>query len=183
MNLNELFLTHKGTRSYDDLARQCGGALTSQRLQQIATTTPAEFPKPKNIQAISRALGVTEVVVVLAAAESLGLDVARQLPKLVQVLPAAASDLSDEEAAAIAHVIRAFKREDVMGNAEHPAATKAAEPELPEQAGPQLRAVAHGGGVDEALAAEADRLAHEARAEQMRNIKEMERKKRGKGKE
>lgn len=121
MNLNELFLTHKGTRSYDDLERACGRELTSQRLQQIATTPPKEFPKAKNIKAIARALGISEAVVVLAAAESLGLDVSRELPRLVQVLPSTASDLSDEEVAALAHVIRAFKREDVMGNAEHPA--------------------------------------------------------------
>lgn len=122
MNLNELFLAHKGTRSYDDLERACGKALTSQRLQQIATTTPKEFPKPSNIRAIARALGVREAVVLMAAAESLGLDVSRELPKLVQVLPAAASNLSDEEVAAIAHVIRAFKTERSEGHAGSPAA-------------------------------------------------------------
>lgn len=123
MNLNELILTHKGSRSYDDLERACGKVLTSQRLQQIATTVPKEFPKAGNIRAIAQALGVSELVVVMAAAESLGLDVSRELPRLLQVLPAAVSDLSDEEVAAIAHVIRAFKREEVMGNAEHPAPT------------------------------------------------------------
>lgn len=123
MNLSELIRHHKGDRSFDDLAKAGGGVVTSQRLQQMATTRPAEFPKPKGIRAIAKALGVREWVVVMAASESLGLDVARQVPRLAEVLPAAATELDDEQIAAITHVIRAFKREDVMGNAEHPAPT------------------------------------------------------------
>jgi hypothetical protein len=147
VNLNELILTHKGTRSYDDLERACGKALTSQRLQQIATTTPKEFPKAGNIRAIAQALGVKEAVVVLAAAESLGLDVARELPRIVQVLPAAASDLSDDEVAAIVHVIRAFKQKELMGNAEHPAAkTKPGSGPGDEEGKKVLDAIRRGGG-------------------------------------
>lgn len=111
MNLNELVLNHKGARSYDDLERECGGVLSSQRLQQIATAPPKQFPKAETIRVLAKLLGVKESVVVLAVAESLGLDVRLELPKLLQVLPTAASDLSDDEAAAIAHVIRAFKSE------------------------------------------------------------------------
>lgn len=109
MNLNELFRYHKGARSYDELERACSRALTSQRLQQIATTVPKAFPHAANISAIAKALGVREVVVVLAAAESLGLDVGREVPRLVQLLPAEAIELRDDEIAALAQVIRAFK--------------------------------------------------------------------------
>lgn len=109
MDLQELFLHHKGTRSYDDLERACNKALTSQRLQQIATTKPKGFPKAQNIQAIAQALGVREVVVLLATAESLGIDTGREMPRLVQLLPSTASDLSDAEVAAVSHLIRVFK--------------------------------------------------------------------------
>ena len=40
MNLSELIAIHKSGRSYEELARDCGGVLSSQRLQQIATTAP-----------------------------------------------------------------------------------------------------------------------------------------------
>lgn len=108
MNLKELIAIHKSGRSYEELARDCGDVLTSQRLQQIATTAPKAFPSADTIRGLARGLRVSESVVVLAVAESLGLDVARAVPRLVELLPASASSISDRQAAAIAEVIRAF---------------------------------------------------------------------------
>lgn len=82
--------------------------MTSQRLQQIATTTPKAFPSPDTIRGLARGLRVSESVVVLAVAESLGLDVSRAVPRLVELLPATAMSISDRQAAAIAEVIRSF---------------------------------------------------------------------------
>lgn len=108
MNLNELIAVHKSGRSYEELARDCGGGITSQRLQQIATTTPKAFPSADTIRGLARGLRVSESVVVLAVAESLGLDVARAVPRLVELLPASALSITDRQAAAIAEVIRSF---------------------------------------------------------------------------
>lgn len=111
VNLNELIATHKSGRSYEELAKACGGVLTSQRLQQIATTTPKAFPNAATIRGLARGLRVPESVVVLSIAESLGLDVARAVPRLVELLPASANEISERQAAAIAEVIRAFTEE------------------------------------------------------------------------
>lgn len=115
MNLNELIAVHKSGRSYEELARNCGGGITSQRLQQIATTVPKAFPSADTIRGLARGLRVSESVVVLAVAESLGLDVARAVPRLVELLPASATALSDRQAAAIAEVIRSFTDEKAGG--------------------------------------------------------------------
>ena len=44
----------------------------------------------------------------LAVAESLGLDVSRAIPRLVELLPAAATTITDRQASAVAEIIRAF---------------------------------------------------------------------------
>lgn len=117
MNLTELIAIHKSGRSYEQLAKDCGGVLTSQRLQQIATTPLKSFPAPATVRGLAIGLRISESVVVLAIAESLGLDVGRALPRLVELLPASASLLSDRQAAAIAEVIRAFAERE--GGGEH----------------------------------------------------------------
>lgn len=108
MNLTELIAAHKSGRSYEELARDCGGVLTSQRLQQIATTVPKAFPSADTIRGLARGLRISESVVVLAVAESLGLDVSRAIPRLVELLPASALTITDRQAAALAEVIRSF---------------------------------------------------------------------------
>lgn len=114
MNLAELISSQKGDRSYDQLERDCGGRPSSKRLQQIVTGQLKAFPDPDSIRSLARGLRVSEAAVVLAAAESLGLDVRRALPALVEILPAEASDLSEREALAVAELIRAFKRVQVV---------------------------------------------------------------------
>lgn len=108
MNLNELIAAHKSGRSYEELARDCGGVMTSQRLQQIATTAPKAFPSADTLRGLAKGLRVSESVVVLAVAESLGLDVSRAVPRLVELLPATALTITDRQSAAIAEVIRSF---------------------------------------------------------------------------
>lgn len=76
--LQQLVLDLKGDRSYERLARDCGGVPTAKRLQQIATTPhPKTFPDPPTVEGLAQGLGVTVTEVVLAAATSLGLNVHR----------------------------------------------------------------------------------------------------------
>lgn len=129
MNLGELIRRNKDDRSYDQLAHDCGGAPTSQRIQQLATAKRiANFPDPSSLRGLARGLHVTEPAVVLAAAESVGLDAASALPSLVQVLPAGSEKLSDQEIVAVVAVIRAFvaaKRNEQQADLEEvPARTK-----------------------------------------------------------
>lgn len=108
MDIAELFRATKGDRSYDDLERACGGEPSSQRLQQIATTKPKEFPRQETIRALSRGLGVSERAVIMAYAESLGFDTEGTSSRLAELLPAAAAQLSDEQTAAVLAVVRAM---------------------------------------------------------------------------
>src|SRR5690349_16777204 len=108
MDLSALIDVHRGGRSYPELARDCGGSPTDKRLQQLVREPIKNFPDPSTIAALARGLRVTQAVVVLAAAESLGLDVRTSTPRLVELLPATASGLSEQQAAAIAHLVSAF---------------------------------------------------------------------------
>lgn len=108
MDLSALIDVHRGGRSYAELARDCGGSPTDKRLQQLVRVPIKNFPDPGTIAALARGLRVTQGVVVLAAAESLGLDVRTSMPRLVELLPAVTSQLTEQQAAAIAHLVRTF---------------------------------------------------------------------------
>lgn len=104
-DLRELIAGTKGERSYEALSRDCGGAPTSKRLHQLATTTLKNFPDPLTIQGLARGLGVSVTEVVLASARSLGLPV-RDLGDVASIDP---TGLTDEQADAVRHVVRAFR--------------------------------------------------------------------------
>lgn len=163
VNLSELIDTHRGGRSYVELSRDCGGTPSDKRLQQIVRTPIRNFPDPPTIAALAKGLRVPASAVVLAAAESLGLDVGSSMPRLVQLLPAGARHLSEQQAAAIAHLVQTIV--DALPS-DH-ATTPAAEPTVAGvQAAQQahLRAVAQSGDqTDEALI---DELARRARLDQ-----------------
>lgn len=112
MNLRELVKSRKGGRSYATLAEDCGGYPSGKRLQQLATTQQKNFVDPVTVKALARGLRVTEVTVVLAAAEDLGLDVSRATPKVLDYLPPAVNDLGHDQLFAIANLIRSFLPEE-----------------------------------------------------------------------
>ncbi|MBA2952160.1 DEAD/DEAH box helicase family protein [Nocardioides sp. CGMCC 1.13656] len=106
MDLGRLIDTHRGARSYGELSRDCGGSPSSKRLQQLVTQPIKNFPDPPTVKALARGLKLSEKVVTLAAAESLGLDVSQGEARLVELLPAGTRDLTEEQAAAVAHLVR-----------------------------------------------------------------------------
>lgn len=110
MNLADLIRTAKGDRSYDQLARDSGGKPSAARLQQIATIPLKNFPDPPTIRSLARGLRVTESAVVLAAAESLGLDVRVSGSRLTALLPAGVEDLTDDQVTAVLGVIQTMLR-------------------------------------------------------------------------
>lgn len=105
MDLSELVDLHRGGRSYVELARDCGGAPSAKRLQQLVRGTIKNFPDPETVVALAKGLRVTQSAVVLAAAKSLGLEVGTSMPRLVELLPARAGDLNEAQASAIAHLV------------------------------------------------------------------------------
>lgn len=123
MNLAELIDTHRGGRSYPELSRACGGSPSDKRLQQLVRGEIKNFPDPPTVRALAKGLRVSQEAVLLAAAESLGLDVRSSLPRLVELLPADARDLTEEQAAAIAHLVRTIVQAE-------PARTRAPDPDV-----------------------------------------------------
>lgn len=74
-DLQALIGLRKGDRSYEQLSKECKGVPTAKRLHMLATAPIKNFPDPDTIRGLSTGLRVTETTIVLAAAESLGLDV------------------------------------------------------------------------------------------------------------
>jgi hypothetical protein len=73
--LADLVMEHKGARSYEDLSRLAGGAITRGRWQQLATVrTQTQFPEARTIRGIALAFGISQREVIHAAARSVGLD-------------------------------------------------------------------------------------------------------------
>ncbi|WP_143082850.1 hypothetical protein [Cellulomonas sp. KH9] len=132
-DLAALIADAKGDRSYDQISRAAGGKPTAERLQQLATGEMKTFPGPATIEALARGLGVTVTDVVSAACRSLGIEVhygatpgALTIPG-AGALPAPARRAIEDVAQQMLALHQAAEpREDVMGNAEHPAPIGAA---------------------------------------------------------
>lgn len=172
MNLSELIETHKGRRSYPELSRDCGGAPSSKRLQQLVREEIRNFPDPPTVAALARGLRVPQRVVILSAAESLGLEVSDSTPRVMQLMPAGASSLSEEQAAAVAHLVDVIVSDPSRTDAGAPVITppRAVEPSVRAVREAQaaetesLRAVADDGSDTDQ--AQVDELARKARREQ-----------------
>lgn len=113
MDLSELIAAAQGTRSLKDLARisdRTDNPLTYSRWQQLASGSRAmrAFPDPDTLRTVSAVLGIPLRVVVLAAAESVGLDVADRDSNLARMLPSSARNLSDRQVIAVLSVVQAF---------------------------------------------------------------------------
>lgn len=108
MNLSELIRTHKGRRSYADIEKDCGGYPSAKRIQQLATQPLKNFPDPPTIQALARGLRVPEVTLVLAVAETLGLDVHRGQARLLDLLPPDIETLTDDQVRILTDTARSF---------------------------------------------------------------------------
>lgn len=120
-DLQGLIGLRKGDRSYEQLSKASGGIITRQRMQALATTPMRAFPDPDTIRALSKALGVTETTVVLAAATSVGLRVqgpsgwAALLPAGIESVP----DYMRESILSVVHAaVHMTKEEAVSGRQE-----------------------------------------------------------------
>ena len=109
--LEELIQVMRGSRTWDELSRDCGGSPTGARLQSIAKNGIQAFPGPDTITAIAQGLSLHPKHVVVAAAESLGLwDSGRSAGSRDIVLPRYAETLTEEQMRAIHGVIREFAK-------------------------------------------------------------------------
>lgn len=124
MNLNELIAATKGDRSYADLAALAKQDPGSKRWQQLATQRIKNFPDPPTILGMSRALGVSPLTVIHAAAESLGFEVRRDQSRLATLLPPAADALGDTQIAAVRQMVLALIGNDDADSGALPKASR-----------------------------------------------------------
>lgn len=127
-DLATLIATHKGERSYDALSTLGGGKPTPERWHQLATKPVSRFPSPDTIQAIAKALGISQLEVVAAVGRSVGLDINTghdsSTLTIAQAgdLPASARAALRSVAGELLHLHRAATtREDGEGHEERPA--------------------------------------------------------------
>ncbi|WP_433786758.1 hypothetical protein ACQPX6_08115 [Actinomycetospora sp. CA-101289] len=112
--------------SYSDLERAAGRALTRGRWQQLGSGAPLrKFPDPGSLTVISQVLEVDITTVVLAAAQSLGLDVRQQGADLSSLLPDRTERLSDRMREAILALVRAAVAETLAEDGLEPARSDA----------------------------------------------------------
>jgi len=112
--------------SYSDLERTSGRALTRGRWQQLGSGAELrKFPDPGSLTVISEVLEVDITTVVLAAAQTLGLDVRRQGADLSNLLPDRTERLSDRMRDAILALVRAAVAETLDDDGLEPARSDA----------------------------------------------------------
>lgn len=110
--LAELIAEKRGNFSYRELEVRSGGVITHQRWQQLGTGSRVkEFSEPTTLKAMARALDVDEVLIVLAMAKSIGINVesgAGGRSILAQMLPRSTHRLTVAQRNAVANLVRAI---------------------------------------------------------------------------
>lgn len=104
--IGELILDLKGDRSYEQLSRDCGGAPTPGRIQQLATKTQNTFPSPETIKGLARGLGVRPIVIVQALGSSLDLWDPSEPTRHSMALPDGTDNLSAGQRISIISMVR-----------------------------------------------------------------------------
>jgi hypothetical protein len=105
----ELLLNYRDRTgaSYGDMSKQVNGALSTQRIQQLTTAPPKEFPKrQRTIELFAELLQLPISTIVLAYAAGLGLPVKQAGSLLAISLPPGTDNLTDRDQAAILSVTR-----------------------------------------------------------------------------
>jgi hypothetical protein len=115
LSLQDLIRTLKGDRTYLGLEEASGGVVKAQRWNQIVNGIRiSEFPEPRTIEAMSKALNVNVEVLVLAFARAVGLDVQRHRSMFADLLPPMVDKLTDADRDYILNTVR-FLADKVPG--------------------------------------------------------------------
>ncbi|DAZ90289.1 hypothetical protein [Mycobacteroides abscessus] len=111
MALQDLVSSLKGTRSYNELEVECGGAISAQRWWQFASGREIKvFPEPETIEAISKTLNVKTSIVLLAIGRSLGMSINENESRLEAMLPPGINQLDDNQLSAALSILRELVR-------------------------------------------------------------------------
>lgn len=137
LTLQDLILTLKGDRTYLGLEEASGGVVKAQRWNQIANNLRVnEFPEPRTIEAMARALNVEVEVLVLAFARAVGLHVPHRRSLFAELLPPMVDSLTTRQRDAVLGVIRAMNDREEEERDDNP---EAAPPQPPKSEPPPKR--------------------------------------------
>lgn len=111
MNLSELILAAKGDEAragmtWNELSRRCGGKPAPKAIQKLALEPRKNFPDPDTIEGLARGLGVTQMTVIMAAAESLGLQAKKEESSLLALMPTGTDKLTPEKTTLLLSIVR-----------------------------------------------------------------------------
>lgn len=133
MNLSELIRAHKGDSTWEQLSERGGGYPGAKRWQQYGLNKPVvkNFPDPPTITALAKVLGVSEEVVIRAAAETLGLPMRDEGGLFVTMMRSlrGTEHLTDGEVSAFVSLVRVAVERAAAARAAEEAAAAAAERE------------------------------------------------------
>lgn len=120
LTLQDLIRVRRDERgwSYSDLERRADHQVKKNRWQQLGSGYRIkEFPEPASIEAMAQALEVDVTTVVLASAQSIGLNARRHGPALAHLLPAGTDLMTDGMRDAILTLIRSAVSDAVQRGA------------------------------------------------------------------
>lgn len=106
--ISELIGTLKGSRTYDQLAEDCGGVPTPGRIQQLATRPQNTFPSPDTVRGLAKGLRTSPMTVISACATSLGLGGDTASSRLTAMLPPGAETLDNAQLNLVLALIQQF---------------------------------------------------------------------------
>lgn len=105
-SLQDLINIRRGTRTYEQLANDCGGHPSAGRLQQLATKAQQSFPNPETLRGLSLGLRVNPIIILSAFAATFGLDSNDSMPPIVSMLPPGANALDDSQVNTVLTVVQ-----------------------------------------------------------------------------
>lgn len=104
--LTDLILAHKGDRSFEQLAEDCGGVPSAGRLHRMVTKPHYMMPNPATVRGLGRGLGVPHMTVVRAAASGLGLLLVAATPRVATLVSDEFDGLDDEVVQAVIQTVQ-----------------------------------------------------------------------------
>ncbi|MFT4471436.1 hypothetical protein ACMX2H_16150 [Arthrobacter sulfonylureivorans] len=107
-SIGTLITNLRGTRTYEQLAQDCGGQPTAGRIQQLATKPQSTFPSPESIKGLSKGLRCSTTAIINACAHSLDLVDNTDVAPLVALLPPGAQNLTQAQVNTVLTVISQF---------------------------------------------------------------------------
>lgn len=108
--ISKLIKSHKGGRTWEEVAEATDGVYGPKRLSQIANDNPRikTIPEPWYLEAIAKACGVSVRAVLMACAETVGLPVDREESTFLSMMLTGTETLTDSQRDNVFRILRSY---------------------------------------------------------------------------